>query len=397
MSFILSDDLENTNNWQSLLPLTFTRPIAALRIGIDKIYEKWEAFLNQKISFSTQEYLQAKFPLITEASNIAILGNIIPNKKLAQNILQLPINTVLKDIDGNILAVAFLGNETPTDFSNFNTRIFEKEIIQIKNVWDVFLKNKVVLDADFDRISKGRKSQKLSETNTLIGDTKNIFIEAGAYIEAAILNVQEGKIYIGKNANILEGAVLRNSIAIGENAVVKMGAKIYGATTIGEYSKVGGEISNVVIQGFSNKGHDGYLGNAVLGEWCNLGADTNASNLKNNYQTVKVWDYVTETYQATNQQFCGLIMGDHSKCGINTMFNTATVVGVSANIYGAGYPKTFLPSFTWGGVDANYEYKFSKAMETAELVMQRRKIKLNDTDKKILQHIFDTTRKFRKK
>ncbi len=396
MNYILADDFGKSENWKNLLPLTYTKPIAALRIGIDLIVDKWEDFLNEKCSFHTQNYLQTKFPLKLTNSNTYILSNFIPNEKLVNQIQKLKPNEKLIN-NGSLLAFCFEGYEIPSDLEKFKVVEIDTECIQLKNIWDIFLKNKQILDRDFERITKNKTSQKLSETNTLIGPIDNIFIEEGAYIEASILNVQEGKIYIGKNAKVLEGSMLRNSVAICENSVIKMGAKVYGATTLGNYSKVGGEISNVVFQAYSNKGHDGYLGNAVIGEWCNLGADTNASNLKNNYQSIKVWNYLNESYTNSNQQFCGLIMGDHSKCGINTMFNTGTVVGVSANIYGAGFPKGFIPSYTWGGVEKNYTYKFNKAIETAKLVMKRRNIELNDIYKSILEHIFEVTSKFRSK
>jgi UDP-N-acetylglucosamine diphosphorylase/glucosamine-1-phosphate N-acetyltransferase len=283
------------------------------------------------------------------------------------------------------------GNEWEEDVDSFE---YESEFTLCRRPYDLFSLNGQELERDFERLTKGRESAALSSTNTIIGD--RIFLEEGASVEAAILNSTTGPIYIGKEASILEGSVVRGGLALCEHSQLKLSAKIYGPTTIGPHSKVGGEVSNCVIQGFSNKGHDGFMGNSVLGEWCNIGADTNTSNLKNNYDQVRLWSYPKGGFEKTGLQFCGLIMGDHSKCGINTMFNTGTVVGVSANIFGAGFPRNYIPSFTWGGPSGMTEYRFEKAMETAERVMSRRNIELDDIERGILQHIFDETSAFRK-
>jgi len=270
---------------------------------------------------------------------------------------------------------------------------FEGQFTHIDKLWKIFLNNERELNADFTILADGRTSQNISSSNTLIGD--QIFVEEGAEIEGAILNAKSGPIYVGKNAKILEGAMIRNGLALCESSVIKMGAKIYGATTVGPHSKVGGEVSNSVLFGYSNKGHDGYLGNAVIGEWCNLGADTNNSNLKNNYDPVKLWNYKRGGFERTGETFCGLIMGDHSKCGINTMFNTGTVVGVSANIFGAGFPRNFIPSFSWGGPQGYSVYQLNKAFKTAEIVYERRGLNLNEVEQGILEEVFRRTEQFR--
>jgi len=250
------------------------------------------------------------------------------------------------------------------------------------------------LREDFQLITKGRKSQPLSSSVNVLGK-ENIFIEEGAQVEFATLNAQEGPIYIGSNAQVMEGAFIRGPFSLGEGSVIKMGARIYGATTIGPHSKCGGELENVVIFGYTNKAHDGFLGNAVLGEWCNIGAGTNNSNLKNNYTPVKLWNYPIERFALTGMQFCGLVMGDHSKCGINTMLNTGTVIGVSANVFGAGFPRNFIPSFSIGGGHGFKELRLKNGLEVAHTVMQRRDMDLDDEDRNILDAVFRRTQKFR--
>ena len=272
----------------------------------------------------------------------------------------------------------------------------EEDFIKLNNVWDIYVYNDRAIREDFELITKGRKSQTISSTNNLI-NPENIFIEEGASVECACLNAKNGPIYIGKNAEIMEGAVVRGPFAMGEHSVLKLNAKIYGGTTIGPYAKVGGELDSVVIFGYSNKAHDGFIGHSVIGEWCNLGADTNASNLKNTYDEVRLYDIEKSTFVPTGQVFCGTIFGDHSKCGINVMFNTGTVVGISSNIYGAGYQRNFIPSFAWGGTNTGLKlYQLDKAIEVNERMMQRRGLVMSEEDKKILQHIFNQTLKNKK-
>lgn len=395
MNYILFDEPKTRTN---LLPLTFTRPVAEIRIGILTIREKWEKVLNTSVSFKTENYLSKKFPLKTVSTpdTIWINGAVCPNAELLDVVKKLKNNQALYSND-KLIAL----NSGATACVDFNSlQAFEKvtlseSILIIENLWDIFSKNEQAIKADFDLITKGRTSQPISKTNQVLG-AENIFIEEGANVECAILNASTGPIYIGKDAEIMEGSIVRGPLALCEHAALKLGAKIYGPTTIGPYSKVGGEVNNSVVFGYSNKGHDGFLGNSVLGEWCNIGADSNNSNLKNNYAQVKLWNYGTERFVNTGLTFCGLIMGDHSKCGINTMFNTGTVVGVSANIFGAGFPRNFVPSFSWGGAAGFTTYKLNDAFEVASRVFERRSKVFDDTEKEILNTVFELTEKYRK-
>ena len=392
MNIILFDD----DCWQNLLPLTYTKPVAALRVGISTIKEKWEHYSNS-VSFLTKDYLSKKYKTNYSADNLYINGCLCPNDALVEEITTLEEGTILKNEEGNILAYRRSREINSLDANSIqvlNEKVTKAALFTIRNTWDLFSKNEAAIAWDFDKITAGKKSQQLNETNTVINNGK-VFIAEGAKVNCAILNPDGGHIYIGKNAEIMEGSVIRGSLALCDNCVLKLATKIYGPTTVGPQSKVGGEVNNSVIQGFSNKGHDGFLGNSVIGEWCNLGADTNTSNLKNNYAHVRLWDYGTGRFADTGLQFCGLVMGDHSKCGINTMFNTGTVIGVSANIFGSGFPRNFIPSFSWGGSNGQSTYKLNKVFEVAEIVMSRRKIELDDTEKKILEHIFENTTQYR--
>ena len=329
--------LHDNGKHLELAPLTLTRPVADLRVGILTNVERWKLLLpDAEISFATEDYLQDRYPRSEGA--VRVNANVIPNQSNVQEIL--------------------------------SGKSSQDSIVKLENRWDLFEMNGSIIKQDFELITKGRTTVQLSSSNTIIGDPNLIFLEEGATVEAATLNTKEGPIYIGNNAEVMEGSMLRGPIAMCESAVIKMGAKVYGATTLGPFCKVGGEVNNCVFQGYSNKGHDGFLGNSLIGEWCNIGADTNSSNLKNNYGKIKVYSYKTGNLVNTDRQFMGLVMGDHSKCGINTMFNTATVVGVSSNIFGAGFPPKEIPSFTWGMGEERYE--FSKALESANNMMVRR-------------------------
>ncbi len=395
MNIILFD----SQNREDLFPLTYTRPVADLRVGILKIKEKWEHYFKQKVSYKTVEYLNKKFPIKVEDRNLLINGSILPNIELINEINKLePGELLIKNNE----AVATLLNRNQVeniDFSklkNFKLKEVKSDFSQINFPWDIFSKNGDEIKNDFHLLTKGRTSQKLSKNVNAL-ETENIFLEEGAKVEFATLNPNGGYIYLGKDAEIMDGAIVRGSLALCEHSALKLGAKIYGPTTIGPHSKVGGEVNNSVIIGYSNKGHDGFLGNSVIGEWCNIGADTNNSNLKNNYAEVKLWNYRKKGFVKSGLQFCGLIMGDHSKCGINTMFNTGTVVGVSANIFGSGFPRNFVPSFSWGGASGFTTYSQKKAFETAKLVMERREIDFNETEQAILEEIFKQTEEFRAK
>ncbi|MFI5163843.1 MAG: GlmU family protein [Bacteroidia bacterium] len=385
MNYILFDDSR-----ENLLPLTFTRPVCDIRIGILTIREKWEKYLKAKTSTLTESYLGTKYPLVSAKQNILINGSVCPNKNLVKEILALKPGEALVS-EETIIAV----NSPDTDPANFKSKKETKAFsVYIKNLWDIFQKNGKAIEDDFNLLTAGKKSQKISKTNQVI-NPKNIFLEKGAKVECSFLNASAGPIYIGKDAEVMEGCMVRGPFSIGEHSQLKMGTKIYGPTTVGPESKAGGEINNSVIFGYSNKAHDGFLGNSVIGEWCNIGADSNNSNLKNNYAPVRLWNYDQEKFETTGLTFCGLIMGDHSKCGINTMFNTGTVVGVSANIFGAGFPRNFIPDFSWGGNAGFTTYKLNDAFATAQRVYERRSKKFDDTEKEILTKVFEMTEKFR--
>ncbi|WP_456461127.1 GlmU family protein [Lutibacter sp.] len=389
MNYILFDG-EYRN---ALLPFTYTRPVADIRIGILTIREKWEFYLGLTTTTLTEEYLEEKYPMVEMEENIMINASFLPTDKIVAQVKNLKENQVIIKGD-EILAFYTKSTQEEIDFDEYTAIECADNFIQIKNTWDIFSLNGVALQADFDLLTHDRKSEEIPDTVQCI-NKENIFIEEGVTINFATLNASKGPIYIGKNAEIMEGAMIRAPFALCEGSTVKMGAKIYGDTTIGPQCKVGGEVSNSVFFGFANKGHDGFLGNSVIGEWCNLGADTNNSNLKNNYAEVKLWSYKTERFAKTGLQFCGLMLGDHSKTGINTMFNTGTVVGVSANIFGSNFPRNFIPSFSWGGSAGFTNYQMRKVNEVAEVVMKRRGVVYDEKEQRILNHIFEITSKYR--
>ena len=392
MNYIFFDSVTRPD----LLPLTFTRPVADIRFGILTNREKWEKLLNVKTSTLTEDYLKEKYPLVKDEVNILLNGTYAPTPALVKEVNALKPNQILVKNDF-IIAMKLLAE----DLVNMSSESEESEDIPTKlnplklnNLWDIFAKNGQAIVDDYKLLTKGRKSEPISSTNQVIA-AENIFIEKGAIVECAILNATNGPIYIGADAEVMEGSIIRGPFALCEHSVVKMGAKIYGPTTIGPYCKVGGEINNSVFLGYSNKAHDGFLGNSVIGEWCNIGADSNNSNLKNNYEEVKLWNYTQKRFINTGLQFCGLIMGDHSKCGINTMFNTGTVVGVNANIFGAGFQRNFIASFSWGGITKTTTYEIDKAIEVAEKVYERRDMVFNNKEKKVLKNIFKLTSEYR--
>lgn len=389
MNYILFDG----HRRNALLPFTYTKPVADLRIGILTIREKWEHFLGSTTTTITEDYLSEKYPMVEADQNVLINSSFLPTEKLIDLIKELKENEAIL-IGDEVVAFHTKDNQEEVDFEQYEFIEFEDDYITIENTWDIFAKNDKAIQADFELLTKDRKSQPIPKSVNVIAP-ENIFIEEGAKLEFVTLNASTGVIYIGKNAEIMEGSVIRGPFALGEEAQVKLATKIYGATTVGPHCRVGGEVNNSVLMGYSNKGHDGFLGNSVLGEWCNIGADSNNSNLKNNYEEVKLWSYESERFERTGLQFCGLMMGDHSKCGINTMFNTGTVVGVSANIFGSGFPRNFVPSFSWGGASGFSTYLTNKAFETARIVMSRRHIELTDMDKEILEHVFELTKKYR--
>jgi UDP-N-acetylglucosamine diphosphorylase/glucosamine-1-phosphate N-acetyltransferase len=392
MAIILFDD----NAYYTLLPLTYTRPVANLRIGILTIAEKWGHYLKSTFSYHTQPYLQGKFPLQLSAENLFINGSVCPDEHLLEAIDKLRTGQALQQ-SGLLIAVKLTEGdavEFTTDQQFDSIQEYGPALISIRYPEDIFRKNDVELRRDFKLLTQNRRSAAISNTNTIIGD--DFFAEDTATAECATFNTKNGPIYLGNRTEVWEGTHVRGALALCDNAQIKMAAKIYGATTIGPKCRVGGEINNAVLWGHSSKGHDGFLGNAVLGEWCNIGADSNNSNLKNNYTDVKLWDYTTQHFRNTGLQFCGLIMADHAKCGINTMFNTGTVVGVSANVFGGGYPRNYIPDFAWGGGHHYEEYKLDKVFETIEKVYARRNAQLNDIERDLLQHVFNLTQPYRR-
>ncbi len=389
MNYVLFDGPSRND----LLPFTFTRPVADIRIGIFTIREKWEKLLEAQVSTKTEDYLSGKWPLKLQDENIFINSSFIPSSGLIEQIRDLKENECL--VIGNENVAYFQNGNNEPQISELKKVEVKDDVLKISNTWDIFSQNAQALQLDFDLLTRNRSTQEIHDSN-YVKAAENIFIEEGAEVENCSLNASAGPIYIGKNALVMEGSLIRGPFAACDNSVVKMGAKIYGATTIGPYCKVGGEINNAVLFQNSSKGHDGYLGNSVLGEWCNIGADSNNSNLKNNYAEVRLWNYRTENFAKTGLQFCGLMMGDHSKCAINTMFNTGTVIGVSANIFGSGFPRNFVPSFSWGGSGGTSTYKLDKVYETAKLVMARRNVELTEEDKNILSHVFDYSAKWRR-
>lgn len=372
---------------RELLPMTYTRPVGALRIGIDTIAEKWQSFLPGEYSWdAAADYLREIYIPCDVPDAIHIAGHIVPDRALAEAVGALKPGECLMAGEH---AVAHRGTvEKTVEYAG--------EVISVTHLYDIFRLNGTVLEADFGRITAGRTSQPLSDTNTVIGDPSRIFIEEGATVEGAFLNTKGGPIYVGANAEIMEGSMIRGGVALCEHAVVNMGTKMYGATTLGPWCKVGGELNNVVMQAYSNKAHDGFLGNAVIGEWCNLGAGCVASNLKNDYSPIRLWNYPTAHFLRTGLQFCGLIMGDHSKAGINTMFNTATVVGVGVNIHGAGFPRNFVPSFVEGGSSMGFsEVSMTKFFEIARRMMSRRHKELTEADERMFYAIREAAESFK--
>lgn len=382
-----------------LLPISFTRPIADFRIGMLTIKEKWERRLPGGYSYLAVDYLSVKYPAVVSDDNLFVNGAVLPTAELAAAVAALRRGESLEK-EGVLLAAR--GTMEQFNAGGWNAEEYAAPVDMVKYVFDIFGANPGEIKSDFRLLTSGRESQPLSDTNIVIGGTCDdsgaplLFVEKGAVVEAATLNTKNGPIYIGVDAEVQEGAHLRGPVALCAHACVNMGAKIFPGTTIGPYCKVGGEINNAVIFGYSNKAHDGYLGNAVVGEWCNIGAGTNASNLKNDYSKVRVWNYRKRTFMRTDLQFCGLIMGDHSKIGINGMLNTATVMGVGVNLHGSGFPRTFIPSFSQGSPSGGFtEVPLKKFFEIAERVMSRRGVALTDADREMFQRVEDVAKTLR--
>ena len=390
MNYILYDG----SSRNALLPFTFTRPVADIRVGILTIREKWERYLGNTTTTLTEDYLSEKYPMVEMEHNVMINAAFLPNEVLVEMIMNLQENQLIVK-DDEIIAFYTTSNQEEVDLENYDWIDFEEDCIHIEHSWDIFQKNDEALREDFELLTADRNSQPIP-ANVQVIAPEHIFIEKGANLQFVTLNASTGPIYIGKDTEIMEGSVIRGPFALCDHAQVKLGTKIYGATTVGPHCRVGGEVNNSVLFAYSNKGHDGFLGNAVLGEWCNIGADSNNSNLKNNYENVKLWNYETERFENTGLQFCGLMMGDHSKCGINTMFNTGTVVGVAANVFGAGFPRNYIANFSWGGAQGVQAYLPQKAFDTARIVMSRRNVDFTERDKSILMHVYNETKEWHK-
>ena len=376
---------EDKNIIKDFFPLTFTRPSAELRAGILTFSERWQRLLGiTRVDYLTADYLQGKYTYtgVSEEVTLSIYANFLPTPRLLEQLHSLEVG---ESITYQGRTLAFLGKSITLLY--IPPIEWEEPLVVFEKPTDLFTYNDKAIDFDFKLLTQGRTSAPLSSTNGFLGDKADLFIEEGAKVEFATLNCQKGKIYIGKDAEVMEGSHLRGPIALCEHATVNMGAKLYGATAIGPYSKVGGEISNSVIWGYSNKGHDGFLGNSVLGQWCNLGADTNVSNLKNTYNTIQLWDYQKGGYSSSGLQFCGVLMGDHSKTAINTQLNSGTTVGVFANLFSAGFPSKYIPNFAWGA--SADKYRLDEAFAVAERVMARRGIAFDEKEQDILQWLFD--------
>jgi UDP-N-acetylglucosamine diphosphorylase/glucosamine-1-phosphate N-acetyltransferase len=393
MGIILFDDQFRAN----LLPLSFTRPVSEFRVGILTIADKWKRYLNSEISYLTEQYLQEKYPLQIDAENLLINSAICPDKNLLDAIAKIREGEAL--FHDQLLIAVQLNEAAVKEFdinklTSYRSVEYLNSVTRIAYPEHIFSFNGQEIRKDFELLTTGRTSASLSNTNIILGD--QIFVEDGVDAECSTFNSKTGPIYLGKDSIIMEGCHIRGPFALCEGALLKMGAKIYGMTTIGPHSKAGGEINNSVLFANSAKGHEGYLGNSVLGEWCNIGADSNNSNMKNNYAEVRLWDYSTEKFRKTGLQFCGLIMADHAKCSINTMFNTGTVVGVGSNLFGSGFSRNFVPDFSWGGSQGREVYSLKNMFETAMKVFARRNIDFNEMEQKILTHIFELTVKYRR-
>ncbi len=384
---------------KALYPLTLTRPVSELKTGILSIREKWAHHMNRDISWGTMPYLAKLYPQDFDNDNLIINSALLPDENLVKAISGLAESSSLVN-DSGILAARVNSDQVPGPGQIFNPQglksvYFRHEVKKISKPWDLFLENGPEIIKDIFLITLNRNSSKMPDPFTRIYNERNVFIEKGVKIRSAILNAEDGPIYLGENAEIQEGSSLHGPVAVLEGAVISMGAKIRENTTIGRFCKVGGEVKNSIFLGNSNKAHDGYLGNSVIGEWCNLGANTNNSNLKNNYSNVKVWDYETVSFRDSGQQFCGVFMGDHSKTAIGTRINTGTVIGVSANIFGAGLTPKYIPSFSWGGYKQGPEYAFDKAIDSAGKMMSRRNRLFSEDEINMLKAVYDMTSQFR--
>ena len=380
MHYILSDYDRSID----FFPLTLSRPIAELRFGVLTVAEHWKRLIAEGVfHYDTLPHLHEKYEhYIPQKTHVVINSTVFPTRDIAQAITEL---TPGQQLVANGLEIARKVGDQPHEWSRVN---FEAHAVHyLKQASDLFALLDAVLPRSIEELTGQRKSAALHPSNTVIGK-HSVFLEEGAEVYGAILNTQNGPIYIGQNALVMEGALIRGPFALGDSAVVKMGAKIYGPSLVGPFCKVGGELNNVNLHSYSNKGHDGYLGNAVIGQWCNLGATTTNSNLKNTLEEVRMYSYRTRRFELTGMQFCGLVMGDHSKSAIGTLFNTGTVVGFSSNVFSNGFPRNFIPSFKWGGAQGLSTYQLEKAKRTAEEMMKRRGLPFDTNEERLFDVLF---------
>lgn len=397
---------DTKQDFGNLLPITFTRPVSNIRVGITTLREKWEALLPGLYCVETADFMSDVFPCEVKEGEqtLHVRSSVIPTAQMAAEIDALKSGEKLVDADGEWIAYRGCKADPEVEEDDFAVKVYGGECRRLGYVYDIFLLNDYALRLDFRRLTLGRESAVPDASNVIIGNFTDadslpqLFLEEGAVVEGATLNLRGGPIYIGKDAKVMEGSCVRGSLALCEGAQVRMGAKVYGATTLGPYCKAGGEVSNVVMTGYSNKSHEGYLGNAVIGEWCNIGAGVNASNLKNDYSKIRIWNYIQQRFMRTDLQFCGLIMGDHSKAGVNSMFNTATVLGVGVNVYGSGFPRVFVPSFSEGSASAGFsDVSLQKFFDIAARVMGRRSHEISEKERKVYEHIYQYSQSHKKR
>ncbi|WP_341664331.1 putative sugar nucleotidyl transferase [Blattabacterium cuenoti] len=389
MNFILYDGIE----WKKLFPITLTRPVSEIRLGLFTIKERWEKYIGKTAyDIITQPFLSKKYSKKKDSyfeNMLFINSSFLPNEELIQFLFSLKENETIFFKEKMIaFKKNFLVKKDIFSLSKKCTKTYYvKQVIHIQYPWEIFTNNEIILKEDFMFFTKGKKSFSLLGNNHVLCKNK-IFLEEDIKANNVVLNAQFGPIYIEKGVEIMEGSVIRGPVSIGKSSILNVGSKIYGGTTIAPFCKVGGEIFNSVIFSYSNKVHDGFLGNSILGEWCNLGAGTNISNLRNDYKKVTVWNYEKKDFFPTNLQFFGIIMGDHSKSAINTQFNTATIVGVSNSIFGYGFPPRYIPSFYLGGIQSKKRISFHQICETSEIMMNRRNRNFSVLDKKILKYLY---------
>jgi len=390
MNLILFDDEHRSRFY----PLIWTRPLSLLRLGIDTLADKWERLSGLKPSFIVPEYLSERFPFTSSEENFLVNSRLVPNIQLWESLRELPPGTGMMR-DGNLLGAHVGTLERGKSLGKSIQHLIEYpgNLIWLNHLEDFIKNNANQILIDFEDFTKRQSSHSLSATNQVLGD--RVYLNGSVKSEYAYFNTETGPIFLDEGVEIMEGAMIRGPVAILAGSVVKMGAKIYGGTSIGPHCVIGGEVKNANILGFSNKGHEGYLGDSMIGEWCNLGADTNNSNMKNNYGLVRLFDYSIGDFRLTDMKFLGVMMGDHVKCGINSTINTGTVFGLGVNWFGPVLSPCFVPDFSWADSGSISEYKLDKLMETAEKAMERRQILFTDLDRKILTRIFEQTKTYR--